>query len=258
MKPTITAPLPQSICFRVTRYCNARCGFCLAPPEGSHPDVKTLISRLDWLLMHGVNTIHFCGGEPTIHPGLPQLIDHVHKHGGKTKLTTNGIKLPDPLLPLLRQTKTQVKVSLHGDQEHHDAVVGRAAFAHTTQNIQRLVAAGVQVSVQTTVVAGASDAISWVTEFCLANKVRRLSLMPFIPRGNGLTSRQDYELSPTQRRALREQVAKSRHNLVGRLDLRWLDFTARPIHVVEADGRLILESATMAQDIELYKIPVPT
>ena len=98
--------LPLSICFRVTRYCNAHCGFCLAPPDGAHPDVETLLLRIDWLLSHGVNTIHFCGGEPTIHPGLERLLLHVHAQGKKAKLTTNGIKLPEPLLPILRTTDT--------------------------------------------------------------------------------------------------------------------------------------------------------
>jgi hypothetical protein len=43
--------LPSSVCFRVTRYCNAHCGFCLAPPEGVHPPAQVLLQRLDvrWL-----------------------------------------------------------------------------------------------------------------------------------------------------------------------------------------------------------------
>ena len=136
--------LPSTICFRVTRYCNARCSFCLAPPDGAHPDVGTLTRRLDWLLLHGVKTIHFCGGEPTIHPGLPTLLEHVDAIGGKIKLTTNGITMPDVLLTIFHATDTQVKVSLHGNREHHDAIVGRKAFEHTTRTLGRLVAAGIR------------------------------------------------------------------------------------------------------------------
>ena len=248
--------LPPTLCFRVTRYCNARCGFCLAPPDGAHPDVGTLIRRLDWLLLRGVKTIHFCGGEPTIHPGLPVLLEHVQAQGGTMKLTTNGITLSDVLLTTLYATNTQVKVSLHGNREHHDAMVGRKAFEHTTRNLQRLIAAGILTSVQTTVVAGAQEVVEWVAGFCLETKIRRLSIMPFIPRGNGLDRREAYEMSSVQRRALRELVAQKRRALSGRLDLRWLDFTARPIHVVEADGRVILEGATEAKDDVLCQIPL--
>ena len=248
--------LPPTLCFRVTRYCNARCGFCLAPPDGAHPDVGTLIRRLDWLLLRGVKTIHFCGGEPTIHPGLPVLLEHVQAQGGTMKLTTNGITLSDVLLTTLYATHTQVKVSLNGNREHHDAMVGRKAFEHTTRNLQRLIAAGIRTSVQTTVVAGAQEVVEWVAGFCLETKIRRLSIMPFIPRGNGLDRREAYEMSSVQRRALRELVAQKRRALSGRLDLRWLDFTARPIHVVEADGRVILEGATEAKDDVLCQIPL--
>src|SRR5688572_13919785 len=94
--------LPTAICFRVTRYCNARCGFCLAPPDGHHPDAETLADRIDWLLSRGVKTIHFCGGEPTIHPGLVKLLGHVRARGRRTKLTTNAIEISDALVTALR------------------------------------------------------------------------------------------------------------------------------------------------------------
>jgi MoaA/NifB/PqqE/SkfB family radical SAM enzyme len=243
------------ICFRVTRYCNARCSFCLAPPDGAHPAADTLTHRLDWLLSRGVKTIHFCGGEPTIHPALPQLLAHVHTRGGNMRLTTNAIAVSDTLLPVLRATGTQVKVSLHGDREHHDDIVGREAFDHTTRNLRRLVAAGVPTSVQTTVVAGSTWVVDWVAGFCLEVGVRRLSILPFIPRGSGYGRRGEYELSSFQRRALRELVTRKRRMLNGRLDVRWLDFTARPIHVVEADGRVVREGATEAMDEVLCYIP---
>lgn len=247
--------LPQTICFRVTRHCNARCGFCLAPPDGTNAASDLLIERINWLLARGVKIIHFCGGEPTIHPALPQLIAHVRARGGKSKLTTNGIKLSDPLLSALRATRTQVKISLHGDRAHHDLIVGREAFDDTTRNLRRLVAAGVFTSVQTTVVAGGAWVVDWVAEFCLESRVRRLSILPFIPRGSGYERRGEYGLTSAERRALREQVKAKRRALNGRLDVRWLDFTARPIHVVEPDGRVVLEGATERMDEVVCHIP---
>src|SRR3990167_4774276 len=110
--------LPSTICLRVTRYCNARCGFCLAPPDGAHPSAAVLKQRLDWLAARGVTIIHFCGGEPTIHPALAELLAHVRQRGGGSRLTTNGIALREPLLPVLLAAGTRVKVSLHGDRAH--------------------------------------------------------------------------------------------------------------------------------------------
>ena len=59
------------------------------------------------------------------------------------------------------------------------------SFEHTQRNIRRLVMAGVQTSIQTTVIADAEWVVDWVAEFCLEVGIRRLSILPFIPRGSG-------------------------------------------------------------------------
>jgi MoaA/NifB/PqqE/SkfB family radical SAM enzyme len=249
--------LPRMVCFRVTRFCNAHCGFCLAPPDGSrHPSASILKNRIDWLLARGVESIHFCGGEPTIHRQLPELIAHAHSRGGKSRLTTNGIALSDDLICTLRSAATQVKVSLHGDQPHHDKIVGRSAFYSVTDSIRRLLYARVITSVQATVVSGHLDVIPWIIWFCLYNRVRRVSFLPFIMRGSGYLRRTEYGLTQAERRVLHHRVKDERRKHAGRVDIRLLDFNARPIHVVEPDGRVVLEGASEALDILLTQIPL--
>jgi len=249
--------LPQMVCFRVTRFCNAHCGFCLAPPDGGrHSSASTLKNRINWLLVRGVESIHFCGGEPTIHRQLPELIAHVHSRGGKSRLTTNGIALSDDLIYTLRSAATHVKVSLHGDQPHHDEIVGRSTFYSATASIRRLLSAGVITSVQTTIVSGHLDVVPWMIGFCLRNQVRRVSFLPFIMRGSGYERRAEYGLTQAERRVLHRRVKDERRKHTGRVDIRLLDFNTRPIHVVEPDGRVILEGASEALDVLLTQIPV--
>jgi MoaA/NifB/PqqE/SkfB family radical SAM enzyme len=144
-----------------------------------------LIHRIDWLLARGVRIVHFCGGEPTIHPGIANLIGHVHAGGAKSRLTTNGIAMPGELLATLREYRTDVKVSIHGDRDHHNRMLGRNAFDATVSNLRLMLGAGMPVSVQTTVVAGGEWVVEWTAAFCRDLGVRRLSILPFIPRGNG-------------------------------------------------------------------------
>jgi len=247
--------LSEAICFRITRYCNARCGFCLAPSDGFHPDAATLVRRINWLCFQGVRRFHFCGGEPTIHPALGHLIEHVHAVGGKSLLTTNAIAIGDELISVLKMYRTRVKVSLHGDQVHHDRIVGCKAFSSTTGNLSRLLGAGVPTSVQTTVVSGGEWVIDWLADFCRHIGVRTLSILPFIPRGSGFDHRAQYDLSDADRCRLHELVRKKRKALAGILDLRWLDFASRPVVVAEASGRLILEGATDSLDQIICEIP---
>jgi len=237
------------ICFRVTRYCNAHCGFCLAPPDGGiHPPFSILKHRIDWLFKRGVNTIHFCGGEPTIHHDLGDLIKYVHSQGKKSKLTTNGISISDKLINIVFNCRTEVKVSLHGPKAHHDEIVGREAFDSTSTSVIRLVSAGVSTSVQTTIVTGHLEIVNWSIGFCLENKVKRVSFLPFIPRGSGYDNRSKYELSPIEKRNLQNLVRQKRRQLSNRMDIRLLDFNSTPIHVMESDGRLLLEGATEGMD----------
>ena len=255
VKSVFRKNLPLMICFRVTRFCNARCGFCLAPPDGGiHPPVAALKERIDWLFAHGVKTIHFCGGEPTIHHDLHELICYVNEKGKKSRLTTNGISISDKLVAALSSNKTTVKVSLHGSREHHNDVVVRDAFDATTATIRRLLSAGISTSVQTTIVTGHLDVVEWSINFCLENGVKLVSFLPFIPRGSGFENRGKYALSPPERRTLQKLVTEKRRKLMSRIDVRLLDFNTRPIHVVEPDGRLVLESATEARDVLLYEI----
>jgi len=252
----VTLRLPPTLCFRVTGACNARCGFCLAPPSATSPRPDLLVARLDWLLDHGVRTLHFCGGEPSLHPALPMLLARAHDRGAGTRLTTNGIVLPAPLLSALEGTGTAVRVSLHGDREGHNALVGCDAFDRAVGSLRRLLASGIDASVQSTLVATNLESLPWIAGFCLENGVRRLSLLPFIPRGRGGSRADDYRLSSGQRRALRTSVRGMRRELGARLDVRWLDFSVASLPVVGTDGRLILEGGTEGGDRLLCRIPV--
>lgn len=248
--------LPMKICFRVTRFCNARCGFCLAPPDGGdHPPASRLMSHIDWLFERGVRSIHFCGGEPTIHQDLPILMQYVHARGGKPLLTTNGISLSDAMIAVLRATKAEVKVSLHGPRELHNALVGRDAFEATTGSIARLVAWGVRASVQCTIIHDHLDAVEWIIRHCLDHRIKRACFLPFIPRGNGNATRGIYELSYPERRRLKDLVKQKRRELGWRMEIRLLDFNVKPVPVVEPDGRVILEGSTETLDVLLQRIP---
>jgi molybdenum cofactor biosynthesis enzyme MoaA len=218
-------------------------------------DGDTLVHRIDWLLSKGVRAFDFCGGEPAIHPELPRLLTHVHSRKKKAKLTTNGIELSDRLVSTLRATGTRVKVSLHGDRAYHNELVGCDAFDKTTGNIRKLLRAGIPTSLQTTVVAGGTWAVDWLVDFCLATGVRRLGIMPFLPRGNGRHYQDRFGLSTAQRSSLHNRVTAKRRALNGRLDLRWLDLNNRPIHVLEVDGSIILEGPTEGRDRVIDRIP---
>src|SRR5947208_5393267 len=120
-----------------------------------------------------------------------------------------------------------MNMSLHGEREHHNNMVGCDAFDRTTTNLGRLAASGVRVSVQTTIVAGSEWVLDWMAAYCRKVGVKRLSIIPFIPRGYGNTRRAEYDLTSNERGRLHDLVRRKRKARSGSLDVRWLDFTIR-------------------------------
>ncbi|NRH20849.1 anaerobic ribonucleoside-triphosphate reductase activating protein [Candidatus Gracilibacteria bacterium] len=98
-------------CVVFTAGCNLRCGFCHNPEmvipsqiqanQDAHISEKVFFNFLDRRrgLLDGVS---ICGGEPTIHPDLPDFCQRIKKKGFLVKLDTNG-KNPDMIARLIRE-----------------------------------------------------------------------------------------------------------------------------------------------------------
>jgi pyruvate formate lyase activating enzyme len=78
--------------------CNMRCPFCHNPElvfnndsGGEFPDIQVdefmsyLDSKKKW-----IDGVSICGGEPTLHPGLPEFLKMIKDKGLLVKLDTNG------------------------------------------------------------------------------------------------------------------------------------------------------------------------
>lgn len=243
-----TTALPMSVCIRVTRACNAKCGFCLAPPDRTQISTAELLRRLRWIAQQHISGVTFCGGEPTVRHDLPQLLDSAREYQLLAKLTTNGILITDDLIKALGRTGTRVKVSVHGPREVHNDLLGVRCYERTVGNLDRMLAAGVLLSVQTIVTAKYRAAIEFAVEFCLDKAIPKVSFVPFIPRGRGLGTQGEYGLSGSEKAELKALALRLRDDLRGQLDIRWLDFATRDYYVVETGGSLEIQRETEASD----------
>ncbi len=98
-------------CVVFTAGCNLRCGFCHNPEmvipsqilanQDTHISEKVFFNFLDRRrgLLDGVS---ICGGEPTIHPDLPDFCLRIKKKWFLVKLDTNG-QNPDMIARLIRE-----------------------------------------------------------------------------------------------------------------------------------------------------------
>lgn len=83
---------PAYVQFHPTLRCNLACAFCFNRELAALPDVEPAdFSRmLDRLEAAGVDMLDLLGGEPTLHPGLEELVGAIATRRMHTTLSTNG------------------------------------------------------------------------------------------------------------------------------------------------------------------------
>src|SRR5256884_5881193 len=76
------------------RRCNLACKYCNEFDDFSPPvALEEMKKRLDLLAEMGTSIITISGGEPLLHPGLDEIIQHIRRRGMIAGMITNGFLL---------------------------------------------------------------------------------------------------------------------------------------------------------------------
>ncbi|MBI4515931.1 MAG: adenosyl-hopene transferase HpnH [Deltaproteobacteria bacterium] len=133
--------------------CNLACIGC--SPERYNGDLKDRLPLAECLRAvdeSGAPVVSICGGEPTIYPELPELIDAVVGRKRQVYLCTNGTLLERFLSKGTPHRRLSINVHLDGMQATHDAVVNRpGTFDKAIEMIKLSKSLGYQVSTNTTI-----------------------------------------------------------------------------------------------------------
>jgi MoaA/NifB/PqqE/SkfB family radical SAM enzyme len=138
----------------ITRRCNLTCEHCyvssgpgLPLTEGMRHDDWCRV--LDDARAAGCRRVQFIGGEPTIHPDLPRLLEHA-RHAGfsQCEVFTNATLLREDLVQTFKRLGVLVHFSFYSyDPAVHDRLTGQAgSFERTVAGTTRLLAHRVRVS----------------------------------------------------------------------------------------------------------------
>lgn len=137
----------------VTDQCNCRCRHCWIMPTEDAPSPQTRNYLAPAVFEQavveakplGLQTVKWTGGEPTIHPELPLLLQIQHEHGLRGFMETNGIEITETLAAIMQESGVDfVSVSLDASTpELHDFVRGvRGAYEGALRGVRHLVDAG--------------------------------------------------------------------------------------------------------------------
>ncbi|MEU8695618.1 radical SAM/SPASM domain-containing protein [Streptomyces sp. NPDC048665] len=144
----------------LTRKCQLQCHHCHnhSGPGGTHGTMTTddWTRVLDECAAAGIPHVQFTGGEVTMHPDAPALIEHALTLGLKAEVYSNMVRLDTDWWTLLRRQGVSLATSYYGGEGRHNAVTGRPSHARTRANIVRAVEYGIPLRVSV-IVADPSD-----------------------------------------------------------------------------------------------------
>ena len=112
--------IPLFYIWTMTNQCNFLCSYCSNHRGGKYPELYrqgftknlTTTQGMNLLkIMKEASAIYFCGGEPTLRPDLPELLNYSTKLNMFNMINTNGSLLGDLLLnPRYRKFLSQMDV----------------------------------------------------------------------------------------------------------------------------------------------------
>ncbi|WP_235878144.1 radical SAM protein [Saccharopolyspora karakumensis] len=120
----------------ITGRCQLECRHCYAEsgPAGDHGGMTDTDWRrvIDEAAEAGVKMVQFIGGEPTLHPSLPALIDHTRTRGIEVEVFSNLVHVRLALWEVFAQPGVRLATSYYStDAAEHAQITKRQTYART-------------------------------------------------------------------------------------------------------------------------------
>lgn len=130
-----------------SRVCNFRCSYCYVEQESEYTNELTRAEIKDAILQArdlGARKIIILGGEPSIYPHLPEMLDFIGQQKLEIEMFTNGSGIDAELAALLAKEKVRVALKMNSrDDRIQDRLAGKkGAFTMITRALSELRNAG--------------------------------------------------------------------------------------------------------------------
>jgi len=206
----------REIGFELTNDCNLDCLHCLRDKEDTESYLPiSLISRvLTEAKAYGVQRVSFTGGEPTLHPDFPGVVDAVTGLRYPYIFVTNGLNYLRVFPQLFGNDKRRryligISISLDGAREEtHDAVRGRGSFRRVVQAAIYLREKKVPFKLQMVVNARNKGEIGDVVKLAHDLQAERVVIAPLQPTPQVI--KQGLMLSPEEWKSIGEYIVNVR------------------------------------------------
>ena len=119
--------IPVSINLHITECCNYHCKFCFA----KYRNMQKELAKSQWkriindLIRNGCQKVNFAGGEPTLIPFLPELIQYAKKKGLFVSIISNGTGISEEFLDKCGKNLDLIGLSIESAIEKSEKNLGR-------------------------------------------------------------------------------------------------------------------------------------
>jgi radical SAM protein with 4Fe4S-binding SPASM domain len=204
--------------WHLTEKCNLRCRHCYQ--EGGQvreipfAAIKAAVDEVSqmlhaWQEAYGIQfspSFNVTGGEPFLRKDFFTILEKMMGAGFACYVLSNGTLIDKKTARKLADVGAKgVQVSLEGPEEIHEAIRGEGSFAPALQGIRNLLAAGVPVSVNTTLSRLNGRYFLDLADLAVSMGVSRIGFSRLVPSGQG-QGLMGQMLEPAEVRRLYERV----------------------------------------------------
>lgn len=211
---------PLTLQMELTYDCNNYCTFCYNvwkdPTEKQQQEQQMLTfaeicAILDKLKKDDVFSIHFTGGEPTLHPDFLRIMEYAHHIGLMSGFVSNGNLLTEDYVKALKQAgTTSCQISLHGStaDRHEQFTQVKGSFRKAVQAITYLLAEDIHVNVNMTVNKKNMDDILNTARMVKELGIHSFSITRFVFSGTGNAHQQELGIERSDLDALLQELGR--------------------------------------------------
>lgn len=185
----------------ITEHCQLCCEHCYMGDRLVNSESMSFMKAtwiMDYIRRLGAQFITFVGGEPTLHPDLPRLVDYALNIGySKVMLDSNGLFI-EPIKKIQPNKLHYIRISLDGASAlTHDKVRGVGSFSKTIFGIRELVNLGYRVRITSTVFQFSLHEADAVLALADDLGIGLVNFHTFSEEGNGL-KHSEWSLKPEE------------------------------------------------------------
>lgn len=185
-------PGERNIFFHILTACNLSCSHCYINPNQHGTQTLDITTIQNWLKLlvasDRKSNVIFLGGEPTMHPDLPEAVRFAKDLGFNVTVDSNGYLFHDFLHKITPGELDYLSFSLDGpDAQINDPIRGEGVFEVCTSHLKQAIQLGFNVSVIYTVSRRNIDHLYRMVDLLVGFGVKKFFIQVIGLRGKSAT-----------------------------------------------------------------------